>query len=157
MRLLIKQRIFSWADSYDVYDEEEIVKYVVKAEIFSFSHQIHIYNKEQQEVAVIRERLFTLLPQFEIEIGGRIVGTIQKQFTFFRPQYEVDCNGWRVEGDLLGWEYSVYSNNLLVLRIFKEILHWGDTYILDFQNPADELLGLLVVITIDAANCSSRK
>lgn len=34
MRLLIKQRVFSWTDSYDVYDENENPKYFVKAEFF---------------------------------------------------------------------------------------------------------------------------
>ena len=33
MRLLIKQRVFSWTDSYDVYDENENAKYFVKAEL----------------------------------------------------------------------------------------------------------------------------
>ncbi len=31
----------------------------------------------------------------------------------------------------------------------------GDTYVLDYQNPEDELLGLMLVIAIDAANCSN--
>lgn len=32
MQLLIKQRVFSWTDTYDVYDEKEEPKYFVKAE-----------------------------------------------------------------------------------------------------------------------------
>ena len=32
MKLLVKQRVFSWTDSYDVYDENENAKYFVKAE-----------------------------------------------------------------------------------------------------------------------------
>ena len=32
MQLLIKQRVFSWTDTYDVYDEHENPKYFVKAE-----------------------------------------------------------------------------------------------------------------------------
>ena len=31
MKLLIKQRIFSWRDSYDVYDESGEAKYTVKS------------------------------------------------------------------------------------------------------------------------------
>ena len=31
MRLLIKQRVFSWTDTYDVYDENENAKYFVAA------------------------------------------------------------------------------------------------------------------------------
>ena len=45
MRLLIKQRVFSWTDSYDVYDENENAKYFVKAEFFSLGHQLHIYDR----------------------------------------------------------------------------------------------------------------
>ena len=35
MRLLIKQRVFSWSDTYDVYDEEGNVRYFVRAEVFA--------------------------------------------------------------------------------------------------------------------------
>ena len=45
MQLLIKQRVFSWTDTYDVYDEHESPKYFVKAEFFALGHQIHVYDK----------------------------------------------------------------------------------------------------------------
>ena len=106
MRLLIKQRVFSWTDSYDVYDENENPKYFVKAEFFSLGHQLHVYDRNNHELGVIRQRLLTFLPAFEIEIGGRVRGEIRKQFSFFKPRYEIDYNGWRVEGDFLGWDYD---------------------------------------------------
>lgn len=154
MKLLIKQRVFSWTDSYDIYDENGTAKYFVKAEFFSFGHQLHVYDSNQNEIAVIHERLLTFLPVFEVETGGRTVGSIRKSFSFFVPKYEIDYNGWRVEGDFLGWNYDVYSGCSPVIHISKELLHWGDTYVIDFMNPADELDGLLLVIAIDAANCS---
>lgn len=154
MKLLIKQRVFSWTDSYDIYGEDGTAKYYVKAEFFSFGHQLHVYDRNQNEIAIIHERLLTFLPVFEVESGGRTVGSIKKQFSFFAPKYEIDYNGWRVEGDFLGWNYDVYSGCSPVIHISKELLHWGDTYVIDFANPADELDGLLLVIAIDAANCS---
>ena len=45
MKLLIRQRVFSWTDSYDVYDETGKPKYFVKAEWFTLGHQIHVYEK----------------------------------------------------------------------------------------------------------------
>ena len=45
MRLLIKQRVFSWTDTYDVYDEYEHPKYFVKAEFLTLGHQIHVYDR----------------------------------------------------------------------------------------------------------------
>lgn len=156
MRLLIKQRVFSWTDSYDVYDEEGNVKYFVKAELLSLGHQLHVYDAHRNEIGIVKEKLFSLLPVFYIEVDGATRGTIQKKFTFFRPQYEVDCNGWRVEGDFLGWNYDVCSGCSSIMHISKELLHWGDTYVIDFANPEDELMGLLLVIAIDAANCTQK-
>ena len=47
-------------------------------------------------------------------------------------------------------------SSIIIHEIFEPI-HWGDTYVLDFSNPADELDGLLLVIAIDAAKCSRAK
>ncbi len=155
MKLLIKQRVFSWTDTYDIYDEYGNVRYFVKADFFSLGHRIRVFDVCDNEIAVIYERLFSMLPKFEIEIGGRIIGTIQKKFTLFRPKYELDYNGWRVEGDFLSWNYDVYEGCSSVIHISREIWHWGDTYVIDIANPKDELMGILLVIAIDAANCSN--
>ncbi len=157
MRLLIKQRVFSWSDTYDVFDEDEQPKYFVKAEMFSFGHQIHVYDCQSgSEVGTIHEKIFSLLPRFEVEMNGSVIGQIQKKFSLFRPHYEIDYNGWTVEGDFWGWNYEVMNGYQTVMHILKEPFHWGDTYVIEFANPADELIGLLLVIAIDAANCSNK-
>lgn len=156
MKLLIKQRVFSWSDTYDIYDENENPKYFVKGEILSLGHRLHVYDAAGNEVGLIKEKILNLLPVFEIETGGVPRGRIEKRFTLFRPKYDVDYNGWRVEGDFLGWNYDVYCGCSSVIHIRKEILHWGDTYVIDFSNPEDELMGLLLVISIDAANCANK-
>lgn len=154
MRLLIKQRVFSWTDSYDVYDEAGNPKYFVKAEFFTIGHQLHVYDSSKREIGVIRQKLLTFLPRFDIEVSGNMVGSVQKKFTFFHPTYEVDYKGWRVEGDFFGWDYEVYEGCSSIIHISKELLHWGDTYVIDIADPKDELAGLMLVIAIDAANCS---
>ena len=53
MRLLIKQRVFSWTDTYDVYDEYEHPKYFVKAEFLTLGHQIHVYDQSGNEIGII--------------------------------------------------------------------------------------------------------
>ena len=155
MQLYIKQRIFSWRDSYDVYDETGEARYEVKAEFLSLGHQIHVYDKRTgAEVGSIHQKLFTFLPEFEIVIGGRVCGTIRKQFTLLRPRYQVDYRGWDVEGDFMGWDYRVTQGSMEVMSISKELFNWSDTYVLRYNNPANEMPGLLLVIAIDAANCS---
>ena len=154
MQLCIRQRVFSWTDSYDVYDENGIARYFVRAEFLSLGHQIHVYEKcTGREVGSIHQRLLSLLPTFDIVVDGRRRGSVSKQLSLFTPRYEVDFRGWDVEGDLLGWDYSVYQGNLEVMNISKAWLSWGDTYTLEYTNPAHEMPGLLLVLAIDAANC----
>lgn len=155
MELLIKQRVFSWTDTYDVYDSEMNAKYFVRGDFFSLGHRIRIYDKfTGEELGCVQQRLLTLMPTFDIEIDGQTVGTIRKKFTFFTQDYQVDYRGWDVEGDFLGWDYRVTEGNREVMAISKEWLTWGDTYTLRCDNSANELPGLLLVIAIDAANCT---
>ena len=154
MELLIKQRVFSWTDTYDVCDATGTPKYYVKGEFFSLGHKIHIYNKYTgEEVGCVAQRLLCLLPTFDIFMGGQIVGSVKRKFTFFTQDYQVDYRNWDVSGDFLGWDYQVTDGSREVMSISKVWLTWGDTYTLHYQNPADEIPGLLLVIAIDAANC----
>ena len=52
MKLLFKQRIFSWLDSYDIYDEKGETVYTVKGQL-SFGHKLFIYNKYGEHIGTI--------------------------------------------------------------------------------------------------------
>jgi len=154
MQLLIKQRIFAWSDTYDVYDESGEPRYFVRGKVFALGHQIHVFDKKTgAEVGAIKQRLLTLLPKFDIMINGNVVGTISREFTFFKPKYHVDFRGWEVDGDFLGWNYVARCGDYEVLRVSKEILTWSDTYAIQYMNQADEIPALLLVLAIDAVNC----
>ena len=113
MKLLVKQRAFSWTDSYDVYDENENAKYFVKAEFLSLGHRLHVYDMAGNELGLIKEKVMSLLPVFEIEVNGQTLGRIEKRFTLFRPKYDVEFNGWHVEGD--SWDGIMISMKHAVL------------------------------------------
>ena len=147
MKLLFKQRFFSWFDSYDIYDENGAAVYTVEGKL-SFGHHLEIYDAMGNEVATLQEKVLTFLPKFEIYLEDTYVGCIRKEFTFLRPKFTLDCNGWYVEGQFLEWDYR------LVATITKEILHWTDTYVIDVERPEDALLALMVVLAIDAEKCS---
>lgn len=154
MQLLIKQRVFSWTDSYDIYDETGLARYFVKADFFSLGHRIRVYEKETgREVGSIHQKIFALMPTFEVVVNGQLQGTVRKKFTLFSQNYQVDYRGWEVEGDYMGWDYAVKQEGRTIMTISKELFHWGDTYALRYDDPACEMPGLLLVIAIDAANC----
>ena len=88
MRLWFKQRFFSWFDSYDVYNEDGSVAYTVEGKL-AWGHCLHILDAAGNHIGTVKERVFSLLPRFEMYIGERYVCSIQKQFTFFAPRYDM--------------------------------------------------------------------
>lgn len=153
MRLLFKQRFFSWLDSYDIYDEDGNTVYVVKGEL-SWGHRLQIYDAAGNHLGTVQEKVLTFLPKFELYVGDWQVGVLEKEFTFFRPKFNLDCNGWTVEGNLWEWDYTVMDGPRTVMALSKELWNWTDTYLMDISRPEDALLCLMIVLSIDAAKCS---
>lgn len=156
MKLLFKQRFFSWFDSYDIYSESGDTLYTVEGK-FGWGHKLHILNGMGEHIATLKERVLTFLPQFELYIGQQYVGCIRKEFSLFRPRFTVECNGWDVQGDYFGWDYRLVSpSGEVVASVTKELFRFTDTYVIDVANPQNALLALLVVLAIDAEKCSSK-
>lgn len=154
MRLYFKQRFFSWLDSYDICDEDGNTAFTVEGKL-SWGHCLHVLDAYGRHIGTLQEKVFTFLPQFEIYINDEYVGCIKKEFTFFKPQFTIDCNGWQVDGEWLEWDYSILdAGGRQIASISKEPLHWTDTYVIDVADPADALGALLVVLAIDAEKCS---
>ena len=156
MKLLFKQRFFSWFDSYDIYNEAGQTVYTVKGQL-SWGHCLKIYDAQGREIGSVKERILTFLPKFEMYLGDRYVGCISKEFTFFLPKYNIDCNGWHVDGDLFEWDYQILNSfGRPVANITKENWNWTDTYVIDVHTPQDALCALMLVLAIDAEKCSRR-
>lgn len=154
MELLFKQRMFSWFDSYDIYDENGNPVFEVRGKL-AWGHKLEIYDMQGAHVGTIQERVLTFLPKFEMYIGGQYIGEIKKEFTFFKPVFTLDCNGWTVQGDLMGWDYDVVNHTGgFVMHASKQLFNWTDTYTIDVPNPNDVLVSLMIVLAIDAAKCS---
>ena len=154
MKLLFKQRLFSWFDSYDIYDEDGNTVYTVKGQL-AWGHCLKIFDAYDREIGTVKQRLFTLLPAFDLYLGDRLIGCIQKEFSFFTPRYNIDCNGWQVEGNFFEWDYNIYApGGLQIATVSKQLWNWTDTYIIDVQDSADSLCALMLVLAIDAEKCS---
>ena len=156
MRLLFKQRFFSWFDSYDIYDEAGNTVFVVKGQL-AWGHLLRIYDANGHEVGYIREKILTWLPKFEMYIGGQYVGCISRELTFFRPKYSITYKGWQVEGDWFEWDYDIVNAaGQHVASVSKELWNWTDTYVIDVRDRQDAVYALMLVLAIDAEKCSRK-
>ncbi len=156
MKLLFKQRAFSWLDSYDIYNEAGETVFTVKGEL-AWGHQLRIYDAAGSAVGMIKEVILSWLPKFEMYLGDRYAGCIRKGFSLFRPKFTIDCNGWQMDGDWLEWEYTILdAAGREVAAVSKEPWRWTDTYAIEVPDPQDALCALMLVLAIDAEKCSRR-
>ena len=155
MKLLFKQRFFSWFDSYDIYNEAGDTVFCVKGQL-SWGHCLKIYDAKDKELGTVKERVFSWRPKFEIYIGDNYVGEISKRFSLFSEEFDIDFNGWSVEGDCFGWDYTVYdAYGRSVASVSKALWNFTDTYEIDVDDPANALMVLMLVLAIDAEKCSN--
>ena len=149
MNLYIKQKVFSFKDKFTVKDEYGQDKYIVEGEFFSLGKKLHIYDMAGNEVAFIQQKLLSFLPRYLVFVGERQVAEIVKQFSLFRPKYEVAGLDWQVDGDFMAHDYEVTENGRPVVIIHKEWMTWGDCYELNIAPGADEIVALATVLAID--------
>ena len=124
MKLLFKQRLFSWLDSYDIYDENEQTVYVVKGQL-AIGHCLNIFDA-----------------------AGDQLGTV-------KPKYDIDFNGWHIEGSFMEWDDTITgANGERIATISKQLFRMTDTYVLDIARVEDALHVLMFVLAIDAEKCS---
>lgn len=154
MKLLFKQRLFSWFDSYDIYNEAGETVYTVKGQL-SWGHCLRIFDTYGNEIGTVKERILTFLPKFEIYLGDKYIGCISKEFTFLKPKYNIDYDGWHIEGDFFEWDYSILSQDgQNIATVSKQLFNLTDTYIIDVNDSQDALCALMLVLAIDAEKCS---
>lgn len=155
MKLLFKQRFFSWFDSYDIYDINGNTVYTVEGKL-GWGHKLHIIDMNGSHIATVKEVVLRFMPTYELWTGNRCVGTITKKLTLFRPVYSLNFNGWTVEGNFMGWDYGVYDRTgNQIASVSKELFRFTDTYVIDVADPKDALYALMITLAIDADKCSN--
>ena len=155
MKLLFKQRFFSWLDSYDIFDENGETVFTVEGQ-FGWGHRLHILDRNGNHIGTVKQKVFTFGPKFELYENDECLGTLEKElFTLFKSRYNIDFNGWQIEGNFMEWDYSIAdANGIPVATVSKELFNWTDTYMINVIDPNDALCALMVVLAIDAEKCS---
>lgn len=152
MKLLIKQKVFSWFDSYNIYNENENVIYKVKGE-FAWGHLLRIYDESDMEVGLLKQKMFTLFPKFILRVKDKEY-ILNKEFTFLKEVFSINDLDMVVMGNFLGWSYEIKRNDKVIARISKK-LSYTDVYEINIKDEKDSLLVLLIVLSIDALHCNN--
>lgn len=152
MKLLLKQKVFSWFDSYNIYDENENAIYKVKGE-FAWGHLLRIYDENDTEVGLLKQKVFTLFPKFILNVDSKEY-VLLKKFAFIKEVFNIEDLDIEVTGNFLRWNYEIKRHGEVIARVLKKF-SYTDVYELDIKNKDDALLILEIVLSIDALHCDS--
>ena len=150
MNYYIKQKVFSWKDKFNIYDEQGNPRYYVEGEFLTIGKKLHLQDMNGNELLFIHQKVLSFLMRYYISKNGRDVAEVVKKISFLKPKYEVNGFEWDVEGDFFAHSYEIKKDGFTVARVQKRWLSWGDTYEISIASGYDEVNVLAVVLVIDA-------
>jgi len=151
MKYAIKQKLFSLADSFTIKDEQGNDAYMVKGKLFSIKKQLRLLDMSENELCLIKQKLFKLMPQYDIFTGDQLRANVKKNFALFRNNFTITAGAetYTVEGNFVGFEFSIMKSASKVAHISKKFFAWTDTYGVDILEGEDTVLLLAISIVID--------
>ena len=150
MKFYIKQRVFSWNDKFNIYDENGDECYYAEGEVFTFGKKLHLCSLGGEELAYIEQQMFTFMPKYTIYRDGNEIAEVVREFAIFNSAYAVNGLGWHVEGNFFSHEYTIKNEGKLVASVSKEWFTFGDAYEINIADDADPIPALAAVLVIDA-------
>ena len=143
----------SLVDRFNIYDENQELKYSVKGELLSKKRHLMVYDACGMNVGLLKEKLFTfrgLLSfetspvDFSLEIYGKKLGDIKSIGGIVNRKFKIGFNDWNIKGNVFSGKYSVVNKKEEIARIIKR----SGSYVLTFFEKHNELVLLMIVIAL---------
>ncbi|MEK5238843.1 LURP-one-related family protein [Paenibacillus sp. FSL L8-0470] len=148
-QLYIKQKVFSLSGKFTVKNQQEEDVYYVEGSFMQIPKTFSIMNTTRDEVALITKKVFSFLPKFFVEVNGREVLTIKKEFSFLKARYTIDSADIEVHGNWWDMDFQVLQHGVVIGEVNKEWFTWGDSYKIQILNEEMEATMIAFVVAID--------
>ena len=152
MRLLIKNKLVSMGGSSKVTTEEGAPAYIVKGKVFSIRRKKKITDTSGNILYRVRNKFwnFIMHSAFVCDAKGNKLCKVKRKFSF-KSNFVITGYGdeIRVDGDIIGRNFTVYRNEQPIGAIKQHFLTVTDTFMLESYNDADAPFLVALVIAID--------
>ncbi len=151
MKYLIRQRIFSFRDSFTIKNEMEEDCFKVYGKILSFGNKLHLTDMQDRELFYIEQRLFRFLPEYTIYENGMEVAKVKKNLTLFRPSFDITSTygDFNIDGNFLAYDFTVFQNGAPAAIISKKWFSFSDSYGVSVSDNENHPFILSLVIVLD--------
>lgn len=157
---VIKAKLFSIGDDFDITDDSGRVVYHVDGKALSVRNRLVIEDPEGREAASVVRHLVAMRPTYAVTIGGEKAADVRKHFfTPFGERFTIDIPGpgdLEVRGHLLDHEFTVERDGEQVATVSKRWFSLRDTYGIEVAPGENDLLVLASVLAVDLALARER-
>ena len=151
MRYIIKEKVFTFADRFNIEDQYGSPQFEVVGKIFSLGNKLNIYDLNGKELIYIEQKVFRFLPEYDIYREGNLIGKIKKEFTFFKPKFYIESTygNLTIDGDVFHHNFNILRDGKPIAWINKKWISFSDTYSVDISDEEDQSFVLSIVIVLD--------
>ena len=151
----IKEKAWTFNDSFDIKDRNREPVYKVKGKLFSFGDSLRLFDMDGQELLHIRQRVISFTSRYHISKEKRLYGKMVEIVKLFKDKYYLQVTGgprYIIKGDFTAHRYSIYRGNKRVAYISRKWFKWTEHYTVVVVPEEDEELMLSAVIVVDMVN-----
>ena len=152
MRFILRQKIFSLRDVFQIKDENDEPAYEIVSKILALRRTFVMRDRDENEVAVIKRKIFAIRPTFYLTFADGSKALLKKKFfSWFSSKYFLNFNGQDIVilGDFLEHEYDFLIDDEPIASVSKKWFSWTDTYGVDLADEKIAPLVLACVVIID--------
>lgn len=152
MRYQLKKKLLSWRATYDIFDEQAHPAFQVVGQMISWGNKLSFLDPEGKELARIEQRLWSMLPRYQVLVGGQIYAEIRQRWSWFKRRFELtlaDGDIYDVQGNFWDHEFRFLRDEATVASVSKHYFTWANTYGIDIADEAHQLPILCTTVVID--------
>jgi uncharacterized protein YxjI len=152
MKYMLKEKVLSWSDTYEIHNENKELMFTVKGKAFSFGDKLSIYNASGQEVAFIEQKMLAMMPRYRLYKDGELFAEVQQKISWFKKKFILDVpgpNDYTIDGSFWDHNYLFQRKGRVVASVSKKMFSWSDTYGIDIISSEDDVSILATAIIID--------
>ena len=124
----------------------------MRGKFLSIGHKLNIEDLNGNSIYYIEQKLFRFLPEYYIyDSKDTQVAKVKKQFTFFKPKFEIESNygDYELNGNILDHNFEITKNNSICAVISKKWFSLSCTYGIDINENEDHAFILSLIIVLD--------
>lgn len=145
--LIIKKKHLSRKREFVVTDNAKQTRYFLT--IDKECESARLYNALGNEIGVVRFEDQTGVDKIcGLYLDGRKLGTVTSKFSF-KVKMDLNFNGWHLDGTIVQRSFTVIDKHKNLVIKFNAAFSECDTYVLEYFNQENEILGLLLVMAVE--------